>query len=122
MILSNLIGRLSSYIGLDPEWSATTFVNRASGKVPELAVEVGTATDAAQLNGSDLANLVVINSTTQYFPSREYLLHVVEYLVNLENVERIFFGDVRSYALYKDFLAAKGFVSPEGQQQEMKSR
>jgi hypothetical protein len=53
------------------------------------------------------ADTVIINSVAQYFPSRDYVLRVIRSLAQLDGVKTIFFGDVRSYAQYRDFLAAR---------------
>ncbi len=52
-------------------------------------------------------DLVVLNSVVQYFPSPEYLMEVVEGLAQIPGVQRLFFGDIRSYATNRDFLAAR---------------
>ncbi len=52
-------------------------------------------------------DLVVLNSVVQYFPTPEYLREVVDALTQIPGVRRLFFGDVRSYPLNRDFLAAR---------------
>ncbi|KAI4115680.1 MAG: hypothetical protein LQ345_003769 [Seirophora villosa] len=66
----------------------------------------GTATDL-HLLGSASPNVVVINSVAQYFPSSEYLLEVVEGISHLDSVQSVLFGDMRSYALQKEFLVSR---------------
>ncbi|CEI39865.1 Enniatin synthase [Fusarium venenatum] len=110
MILFNLDSRLESYVGLEPSRSAAAFVNKATESIPSLAgkakVQVGTATDIGQVD--DLhPDLVVLNSVIQYFPSSEYLAEIADTLIHLPNVQRIFFGDVRSQATNEHFLAAR---------------
>lgn len=51
--------------------------------------------------------LAILNSVIQYFPSQSYLLDVIHNIIQLGQVETIFFGDVRSYALYEQFLVTK---------------
>jgi amino acid adenylation domain-containing protein len=110
MILFNLSAGLQSYVGLEPSKSAAAFVNNAIKSVPALAgkaeVHVGTATDVSQLSGLR-PDLVVFNSVVQYFPTPEYLTQVVDTLVRIPGVKRLFFGDIRSHAINRHFLAAR---------------
>ncbi|KAI1024610.1 hypothetical protein LB503_007110 [Fusarium chuoi] len=110
MILFNLGDGLQSYRGLEPSKSAAAFTNTVIKSVPSLAgkaeVHVGTAQDISQL--TDLhPDLVVINSVAQYFPSPEYLAQVADTLIHLPGVKRLFFGDMRTNATNKHFLAAR---------------
>ncbi|KAF5695620.1 enniatin synthase [Fusarium denticulatum] len=110
MILFNLGDGLQSYRGLEPSKSAAAFTNTVIQSVPSLTgkaeVHVGTAQDISRL--SDLhPDLVVINSVAQYFPSPEYLAQVADTLVHLHGVKRLFFGDMRTNATNKHFLAAR---------------
>ena len=111
MILFNLGKELRSYVGLDPSQRAVGFVANASRSIPGLAGKVrmfkATATELRQLEGPISPNLVVINSVAQYFPSQEYLFNMVEDVLRLDSVETIFFGDMRSHALYQEFLASR---------------
>ncbi|KNG82703.1 hypothetical protein ANOM_009909 [Aspergillus nomiae NRRL 13137] len=107
MILFNLPKSLQSYVGLELAEQAATFANKAAQSVPSLRgkveVRVGTVTDVSRTDRLNSPDLVVINSTAQYFPTPEYLLKAIEDLLRLDSVERLFFGDVRSYALYREF-------------------
>ncbi|KAF9766999.1 Beauvericin nonribosomal cyclodepsipeptide synthetase bea1 [Fusarium sp. DS 682] len=110
MILFNLGDGLQSYRGLEPSKSAAAFTNSVIKSIPSLAgkaeVHVGTAQDINQLN--DLhPDLVVLNSVAQYFPSPEYLTQVADTLVHLPGVKRLFFGDMRTNATNRHFLAAR---------------
>lgn len=84
MVLFGIAKYLKSYLGLELSQTAVEFVAGAVGSVPDLANKVqmyqGTATDL-HLLGSASPNFVVINSVTQYFPSRDYLFEVVEGLI-----------------------------------------
>ncbi|GJC96129.1 non-ribosomal peptide synthetase [Colletotrichum higginsianum] len=117
MILFNLGPGLESYIGLEPSASAATFVNDSIKTVPSLAgkaeVLVGTATDVGQLRQvtQSRTDMVVTNSVAQYFPSADYLLDVIRTLVRLPGVKRLFFGDMRTYAINKCFLAGRALQS-----------
>ncbi|OAA73278.1 BEAS beauvericin nonribosomal cyclodepsipeptide synthetase [Cordyceps fumosorosea ARSEF 2679] len=112
MMLFNLGDGVQSYVGLEPTPSAAAFVNRAIQATPALAgkarVHLGTAADVHRLAGPPRPDtLVVLNSVVQYFPSVEYLGGVVDALLQLPGVQRIFFGDVRSQATNRQFLAAR---------------
>ncbi|KAI9147152.1 Nonribosomal peptide synthetase dtxS1 [Paramyrothecium foliicola] len=111
MMLFNLTDGLESYVGLEPTEKAISFVYQASTLIPGLSdklyLQKGTATDIGNLKKLNNPNLVVINSVAQYFPRQEYLFKVIEQLIQLDGVETIHFGDMRSYALYKEFQATK---------------
>ncbi|OSS43258.1 hypothetical protein B5807_12118, partial [Epicoccum nigrum] len=111
MVLFNLGNDLQSYVGIDPSSNAIQFVEKTAKSIPALAGKVcmyqGTAVDIGQLRQPLNANLVVLNSVVQYFPSQEYLFMVIKGLLQVEGVETIFFGDVRSHALHREFLATR---------------
>ncbi|KAH7086119.1 nonribosomal peptide synthetase 3 [Paraphoma chrysanthemicola] len=113
MVLFNLGDGLESYVGLDPSRKAVEFVSDTARSMPALAEKVriykATAAEIDRLPLVD-ASLVVINSVAQYFPSLEYLFKTVRQLLDLQNVSTLFFGDVRSYALHRDFLAARALL------------
>lgn len=110
MVLFNLGPGLQSYVGLEPSRSAATFVTNAIKSIPALTgkaeVHVGTAIDIDRLSGLR-PDLVVLNSVVQYFPTPEYLVRVVDTLVRIPGVKRLFFGDIRSHATNRQFLAAR---------------
>ncbi|KAL8922237.1 MAG: hypothetical protein Q9208_005316 [Pyrenodesmia sp. 3 TL-2023] len=110
MIPFSIAKSLHSYLGLEPSQTAVEFVAAAARAMPELANKVrvyqGTATDL-HLLGSASPNLVVINSVAQYFPSREYMMEVVEGILRLDSVQTIFFGDIRTYALQEEFVVSR---------------
>ncbi|KAH7116165.1 hypothetical protein B0J11DRAFT_593923 [Dendryphion nanum] len=113
MILFNLAKGLESYVGLDPSQTAVQFCERAAKTIPAFTnkVQMYKAT-AADINGLRIplkANLAIINSVVQYFPSQEYLFNVVEELAKVEGITTLFFGDIRSYALHREFLATRAF-------------
>ncbi|KAL7780703.1 hypothetical protein CFE70_010728, partial [Pyrenophora teres f. teres 0-1] len=82
-----------------------------SYSIPGLAGKIrmykATAADVGRLEQPVAASLVVINSVVQYFPSLDYLFKTVQQLVELEGTRTLFFGDVRSYALHREFLATR---------------
>ena len=72
-------------------------------------MRVSTATDLNSIDRPRFNNpdLVVINSTAQYFPGPECPLKAIEILLHVGTVERLFIGDVRSYAMYREFQVSK---------------
>lgn len=111
MVLFNLLEGLQSYIGLDPSTKAVQFIVETAKSIPALKNKVcmyqTTAAEVCQIEHLESVNFVVLNSVVQYFPSQEYLFDVIESLLSLKGVKTIFFGDVRSYALYREFLATR---------------
>ncbi|KAI2787072.1 Beauvericin nonribosomal cyclodepsipeptide synthetase BEA1 [Penicillium oxalicum] len=111
MILFNLAEHLQCYVGLDPSAAAVSFVANVASADPSLAekvdIRVGTAADIGKLGPLVSPNLVIVNSVAQYFSSAQYLLNTVESILRLKTVERIFFGDIRSLALYREFKVSK---------------
>lgn len=111
MILFNLANSLRSYVGFEMSQAAVKFVTKAVKSMPDLANKVhiyqATAAELDFVHIPTSPNLVVINSVIQYFPSRDYLIQVVENLLRLSTARTIFFGDVRSYALYNEFLVSQ---------------
>ncbi|RAK94915.1 non-ribosomal peptide synthetase [Aspergillus ibericus CBS 121593] len=124
MILFNLAEGLQSYVGLEPVKSIVEFVHETIDKLnPTLAekvtLHVGTATDLDKIAVTDVSpDLVVVNSVAQYFPSAEYLGRLIEDLLRVHQAKTIFFGDMRSYALYTQFQVTKALhagdtITPE---------
>jgi amino acid adenylation domain-containing protein len=111
MVLFNLGDGLQGYVGVDPSRKAIEFVAKTAKSIPALASKVrlhkATAMDIGRLEPSVTANLASLNSVVQYFPSQEYLFKVVQELLQITGIQTIFFGDVRSYALHREFLAAR---------------
>ncbi|KAI1744650.1 acetyl-CoA synthetase-like protein [Xylaria scruposa] len=113
MILFNLLRGLQSYTGLEPSSQAVEFIiQTAKSRMPpkiagKITMHKATAEDVSRLGQSLSPDVVVLNSVIQYFPSSAYLLRVVQELVQLQGVKTIFFGDVRSFPLYNEFLAER---------------
>ncbi|KAH0524342.1 hypothetical protein TsFJ059_006870 [Trichoderma semiorbis] len=111
MILFNIRDGLQSYVGLDPSERAINLIGKISKSFPELDDKVtmykATAADVRRLEMATSPDLVILNSVAQHFPSQEYLYRFVEDLLQIGTDMTLFFGDIRSYALHKDFLAAR---------------
>ncbi|KAK1140960.1 Nonribosomal Peptide Synthase (NRPS) [Aspergillus melleus] len=112
MILFNLIDHLQTYTGLDPVRLMVDFVQAAvkqarPGLHDRVQLHVGTATDIAELTLPQRPDLVVVNSVAQYFPGAEYLLRLIQDLLSSVGAHTLFFGDMRSYALYSQFQVTK---------------
>ncbi|KAF7189289.1 Nonribosomal peptide synthetase TES, partial [Pseudocercospora fuligena] len=114
MILLNLASESQQYIGLEPSTDAVNFVNAAVESLSNISskarVYQGSAAEVRYWMDEFQPDLVIVNSVTQLFPSMEYLFKVVEDCAEQQRPHqrtRLFFGDVRSYALYNEFLAHK---------------
>lgn len=114
MILFNLVGHgLQCYFGVEQSSWAVDFVAKQTAEsLPSLLagkvhVFKCTAEDVLRLDEPIRPSLVIMNSVVQYFPSQDYLFKILQYLVSLGSVGALFLGDVRSYALRKEFLAAR---------------
>ncbi|KAI0194210.1 acetyl-CoA synthetase-like protein [Astrocystis sublimbata] len=111
MILFNITRGLESYCGLDPAPSAVSFVRDAAARSPELAekvrVMVGTALDVRKMRDLNSPELVIVNSVAQYFPTPKYFLKAIEDFARLSSTTRLYLGDIRSFAMYKQFQASK---------------
>nr|DAC76720.1 TPA_exp: peramine synthetase [Metarhizium majus ARSEF 297] len=116
MMLFNLANKgLQSYIGIEPSRRAVDATTRIANSIPNLKERIrivkGTGEDLQRLGtrlGTPISpDLVVINSVIQYFPSQEYLVKLIQDIFKLGSVKTIFFGDVRSHALHKEFLALR---------------
>ncbi|KAJ4188794.1 Nonribosomal peptide synthetase 30 [Fusarium falciforme] len=119
MIFFNILDGLKSYVGLDPSSRAVEYVTKAAKSIPSLAntnvrIHQGTAADVKKLPRPLQPDMVVINSVAQYFPSEEYLKELVEDLLDIETVETIYFGDMRSWALYQQFGVSKALHQRRG--------
>ncbi|KAJ6279029.1 hypothetical protein J3E71DRAFT_242872 [Bipolaris maydis] len=111
MILFNLGDELQSYVGLEPSQKAINFITESVKSMPVLSGKVqmhkATAADVGHLKMPIIASLVIVNSVVQYFPSMEYLFKTVQQLLKIGTVRTIYFGDIRSYALHREFLVTR---------------
>ncbi|PYH94048.1 non-ribosomal peptide synthetase [Aspergillus ellipticus CBS 707.79] len=110
MILFNVTDGLQSYVGLEPVQSMVDFVNKTVGNLKpclaeKIQVHVGSASSLSSMNAQP--DLVVVNSVAQYFPSADYLARLIEDLLRVHRAKTLFFGDMRSYALYDQFQVSK---------------
>lgn len=119
MLLLRLARNCQSYVAVD-------FAPAVLQRVREQMTAIGGAWDAVTLleraadNFEGLAehsfDTVIINSVTQHFPNRSYLLNVVKNSVRvLRPGGRIFVGDNRNLALLEPFaLSVELFQAPSG--------
>jgi amino acid adenylation domain-containing protein len=111
MILFNLPNEIESYVGLDPSNHAVNFVAKALVQMPKLRSKVrihkASALDIDRIPMSTRPDTVIFNSVLQYFPTLDYLNEVIMKMVHMDGVRTIFFGDVRSFALYEHFLLTR---------------
>lgn len=118
MILFKLARDVRSYVGLEMSPTAVEFVKKAANSFPDLSSKIhmiqGTAADLDFLSMPTSPDLVLINSVAQYFPSQDYLFDVIETISRHPDVETLFLGDIRSYALYEEFLVSKALHDAGG--------
>lgn len=106
MILFNLATDFESYRGLDPVQHAVEFVDQRlvdAGLSSKASVQLGSAADVLQMHDFDRPTMVIVNSVAQYFPSPDYLTRLIEHLIRAPSVDTLYFGDMRSYAIYRQF-------------------
>lgn len=98
---------VQTYRGVEPVRRAAEFVMGAAASIPRLAgrveVKIAAADDVLSKRDFTLPTTVIINSVAQYFPSPEYFHEIISHLLRSKGVQRIFIGDIRSFALYKEF-------------------
>jgi SAM-dependent methyltransferase len=109
LFLRELAPGCESYVGIDPSESALRRAEAAlaarGGMRGQLAVRQGDALALADLpDGS--ADLVLLNSVVQYFPSAEYLRRVLVQALRVAGpAGAVFVGDVRDLELLDAFHA-----------------
>lgn len=118
MILFNILEGLQSYLGIDPSESAARFVADATKSLimdedlrDKIEMRIGSAMDVRGLDLQHPVDVVVVNSVAQYFPSPDYLLNAIEDFASLSGCKRVFLGDLRSYALYREFGVDMGLCA-----------
>ncbi|KAL3488325.1 putative nonribosomal peptide synthase [Aspergillus germanicus] len=111
MILFNIATGLDEYVGIELVPNLARMVEQVANADERLAgkvkVHTGVADRIEDFILGFMPNLVIVNSVAQYFPSAGYLLEIIDKLTRLEGVKTLFFGDIRSYPLYNEFLVSK---------------
>lgn len=111
MILFNITKGLEEYVGIELVPKLAHMVEQVANADQRLAgrvkVHPGVADRVENFIPGFIPDLVIINSVAQYFPSAGYLSEIVQKLVRLQGVKSLFFGDIRSYPLYDEFLVSK---------------
>ncbi|EIT81213.1 non-ribosomal peptide synthetase module [Aspergillus oryzae 3.042] len=114
MILFNIPQGLRTYVGLEPAQPIVDFVQKTihdhRGDLNDkVRLHTGTAADVGKIAEFCTAqpDLVVVNSVAQYFPGGDYLARTIGDLLKEHKAKTLFFGDMRSYALYRQFQVSK---------------
>ncbi|KAL4889775.1 hypothetical protein BDV59DRAFT_204968 [Aspergillus ambiguus] len=116
MILFNILDRCISYTGVDPVDSMMDFVQGAVRKLrpdaqDKVQLHVAAASDLRNITLPHVPQTVIVNSVAQYFPSIDYLKELIRVLLCDFGAQTLFFGDMRSYALYSHFQVSKALHS-----------
>jgi len=108
LLLYPLLPHISRYIGVDnAEEGLKLITKQCKGREHGDKVSLYVA-DALSVLDLDLGSfdIIVINSVTQYFPSVEYLIAVIEGCMELLSPGgTLFLGDIRSYDMAEAFFA-----------------
>ncbi|KAE8420395.1 hypothetical protein BDV36DRAFT_293283 [Aspergillus pseudocaelatus] len=111
MILFNITQGLEEYVGIELVPKLAHMVEQVANVDERLAgrvkVHAGVADRIEDFIHGFIPDLVIINSVAQYFPSAGYLSEIILKLIRLQGVKTLFFGDIRSYPLYDEFLVSK---------------
>ncbi|KAB8263063.1 hypothetical protein BDV32DRAFT_146854 [Aspergillus pseudonomiae] len=111
MILFNITEGLEEYVGIELVPKLAHMVEQVANSHERLAGRVkvypGVADHIEDFIPGFIPDLIVFNSVAQYFPSAGYLSQIIQKLLRLQGVKTLFFGDIRSYALYDEFLVSK---------------
>ncbi|KAL3479401.1 hypothetical protein BJX99DRAFT_255659 [Aspergillus californicus] len=117
MILFNILDKCTRYTGLDPVGSMSDFVRRAIREIrpdaqDKVQLHVGTASNLGNVPIQHGLDTAIVNSVAQYFPSADYLHELIAVLLYELAVQTLFFGDMRTYALYSQFKVSKTLHGP----------
>ncbi|GAB1198114.1 hypothetical protein APSETT444_007422 [Aspergillus pseudonomiae] len=111
MILFNITKGLEEYVGIELVPQLACMVEKVANTDERLAgrvkVHPGVADRIEDFISEFIPDLVIVNSVAQYFPSAAYLSGIIHKLIRLQGVKTLFFGDIRSYPLYDEFLVSK---------------
>jgi amino acid adenylation domain-containing protein len=109
LLLTRLAGGCESYVGLD--FSAQVLEQlggylRERADLRHVVLRQGLANELSFV-GDDSVDLVILNSTIQYFPNMEYLVQVLREAVRVtQRGGHIFVGDVRNFQLQEAYHAS----------------
>jgi amino acid adenylation domain-containing protein len=109
MLLARVAPRVQSYRGTDLAKHAIDHVGALKARLPGLENVLVSQQPAHDLTGltEGRFDTVVLNSVVQYFPSAEYLVEILEGLLDLMGpTGSIFLGDIRSLALLETYHAS----------------
>jgi natural product biosynthesis luciferase-like monooxygenase protein/amino acid adenylation domain-containing protein/non-ribosomal peptide synthase protein (TIGR01720 family) len=108
LLAKNLLGKCDLYVGLDYSTQVINYLQNTLGKKHEnLHLFCLPAQEVKQVPFSDF-DLVIINSVSQYFPSIDDMVDIinsVETKLNNNNGQ-VFIGDIRNYDLIYEFHAS----------------
>ncbi|OGM49923.1 nonribosomal peptide synthase [Aspergillus bombycis] len=111
MVLFNITKGLQEYVGIELVPKLARMVEQIANTDERLAgrvkVHPGVADRIEDFISDFIPDLVIVNSVAQYFPSAVYLSEIIHKLIRLQGVKTLFFGDIRSYPLYEEFLVSK---------------
>ncbi|MBD3886057.1 amino acid adenylation domain-containing protein [Phormidium tenue FACHB-886] len=105
LLLFRIAPHCGRYVGIDLSESAIQFVQQQVDRLRWSHVELAAQpADALDRFATETFDTVIINSVIQYFPTIDYLVHVLENAVNLVKPGgQIWIGDVRSLLLLEAF-------------------
>jgi len=106
MVMAHVAPHCESYIATDFSPVATTLLKRRRSVPRHVELLVMEAMEAVELTSRQV-DLVVLNSVVQYFPNADYLLRIIQRVLELLPVGgRVFVGDVRDLRLLSPFRYA----------------
>ncbi len=109
LLLSRIAPHCELYWGTDFSQAAIQHIQQLKMLQPELAhvTLLNRMADNFEGIGANSFDTVILNSVVQYFPSIDYLLHILEGAINaVRPGGYIFVGDVRSLPLLKTYHAS----------------
>ncbi|MCK5522835.1 MAG: amino acid adenylation domain-containing protein [Thiomargarita sp.] len=105
IILLQMAPHTKDYVGTDISHKALDYVAEYTKELPQVRLINAPAHDFSSLQTNKF-DLCILNSTVQYFPGVDYLLKILDNVINTINPGGcIFIGDVRNLALLKAFHA-----------------
>ncbi|MEM7064361.1 MAG: amino acid adenylation domain-containing protein [Cyanobacteria bacterium P01_B01_bin.77] len=117
LLLFQVAPHCKSYMGTDISEVSLNHVKKQLSKNQKLTSQVTLKSCAADdFDGitPDSYDTVILNSVLQYFPSIDYLVHVLEQAVRfIKPGGSLFVGDVRNYRLQESFATAVEFFKAD---------